>query len=127
MRAIIAGSRGFDDYDMLSRCCDREIIGDNIEVVVGGARGADTLGEKYAISKGYNLKKFVPNWNVYGKSAGYLRNEEMAKYASLSDNGILIIFWDGTSRGSSHMISLANKYKLKVRVIRYLDNQDILG
>jgi len=48
MKIIVAGSRGFNNYELLK---DRlnEIIGDNsnIEIVSGMARGADLLGVKY--------------------------------------------------------------------------------
>jgi hypothetical protein len=47
-----------------------------------------------------------------GKSAGYIRNDEMAQYADM-----LIAFWDGTSKGTKHMIDLANKRGIKVVVI----------
>ena len=64
------------------------------------------------------VKRFVPDWNTYGKSAGYRRNAEMAKYASEA-YGVLFAFWDGQSRGTKHMIDLANKYGLEVHVVNY--------
>jgi hypothetical protein len=45
--------------------------------------------------------------------AGPIRNGEMAKYADA-----LIVFWDGKSRGTKNMIDLAERYGLKVRVVR---------
>ena len=86
-----------------------------VEIVSGTAAGADTLGERYAQEKGYEVKKFPAQWDLYGKSAGYKRNQQMAEYA----DG-LIAFWDGKSKGTKHMIDIANKMGLKVRVIRYL-------
>lgn len=38
----------------------------------------------------------------------------MAKYADA-----LIAFWDGKSKGTKHMIDLAKRYGLKVKVIIY--------
>lgn len=32
---------------------------------------------------------------------------------------MLIAFWDGVSRGTKHMIDLANKYGLEVHVVNY--------
>jgi len=58
------------------------------------------------------------DWDKYGKSAGYKRNEEMAIY-SKEDNGVLIAFWDEVSKGTKHMIDLANKHGLKVFVVKY--------
>jgi hypothetical protein len=87
----------------------------DVEIVSGTAAGADTLGERYAQEKGYEVKKFPAQWDLYGKSAGYKRNQQMAEYA----DG-LIAFWDGKSRGTKHMIDIATNKGLKVRVIRYL-------
>ena len=85
----------------------------DIEIVSGTAKGADQLGEKYAKEKGYPVKQFPADWSK-GKSAGYVRNEEMAKYADA-----LIAFWNGLSKGTGHMIDLAKKYKLKIRICNY--------
>jgi len=70
--------------------------------------------KKYANERGYPIKQFPADWNKYGKSAGYKRNEEMAKYADA-----LIAFWDGKSKGTKHMIDLAKRYGLKVKVVIY--------
>jgi hypothetical protein len=125
IKIIIAGSKTFNDFSYLeNRLLDiaRGLIKDgykthnNIEIISGTARGADKLGENLAELYDLKLSKFPANWDLYGKSAGYIRNEEMAKYAK-EDNGILIAFWDGESKGTSHMIDLAIKHTLKVRVV----------
>ena len=113
MKIIIAGSRNFNDYNLLKSSCDNLLTKfTNIEIVSGTARGADKLGERYAREKGYDIKEFPANWDKFGKSAGYIRNDEMAQYSDM-----LIAFWDGTSRGTKHMIDLANKRGIKVIVI----------
>ena len=78
------------------------------------ASGADSLAIKYAEEKGYKVKEFPADWDWHGKSAGYIRNKQMAQYATH-----LIAFWDGYSKGTKHMIDLARKEGLKVRVIMY--------
>jgi hypothetical protein len=117
IRVIIAGGRDFNDYDLLERKCDLLLFNHasmNIEIVSGAAKGADYEGEMYARKKGLKLKKFPADWDKYGKSAGYKRNQQMADYATH-----LIAFWDGTSRGTKNMIDIATQQKLKVRVIKY--------
>ena len=49
-RIIIAGGRDFSDYNLLSTTMDYLLsrVNDEIIVVCGKARGADTLGELYA-------------------------------------------------------------------------------
>jgi hypothetical protein len=84
----------------------------DIEVVSGCARGADQLGERWADERGYPVKRFPADWHKHGKRAGYLRNEEMAGYATH-----LVAFWDGRSRGTKHMIDLG--HNLQTRVVRF--------
>lgn len=117
-RTIIAGSREFDDYTLLKNTMDKLLsnIKDNIIIVCGKARGADTLGERYAKEKGYEINYYPANWDLYGKRAGYIRNEQMAQNADA-----LVAFWDGKSKGTKHMITLAHKYNLNVRV-KYYNN-----
>jgi hypothetical protein len=129
MRVIITGGRDFNDYELLSNKCIEIKVAchihgltngslDDIEIVCGKARGADTLGEQFAKRQGYKIKYFPANWDLYGKIAGYIRNEQMALYAK-EDNGVLIAFWDQKSKGTKHMIDLANKHGLKVFVVNY--------
>lgn len=114
-KVIIAGSRSFNDFELLVAKCDKLLSAKTEgEVVSGTARGTDQLGENYAKERGFPIKKFPANWEKYGKIAGYKRNEEMADYADA-----LIAFWDGLSPGTKHMISTAEKKGLKVRVFRY--------
>ena len=61
-----------------------------------------------------DLRIFIPQWDKYGKKAGYLRNVEMAENANA-----LIAFWDGKSKGTKHMIDIATERNLPIRVIRY--------
>ncbi len=115
MKVIVAGSRGFNNYDLLKETLDdlRKYIED-ISIVSGTARGADLLGERYANENGLKIHRFKPDWSV-GKKAGYLRNKEMAEFADA-----LVAFWDGDSRGTKHMIDLAKNKKLKVKIVRYV-------
>jgi hypothetical protein len=125
-KVIIAGSRSFRDYDRLKKVVDFTLFDKaDIEIVsgcqvtkdkdTGELYGADYLGEKYAVEKGYSIKKFHPEWKKYGKAAGPIRNEEMAKYA----DGC-ICFWDGKSAGTKNMIELAGKkYGLRIKVIKF--------
>ncbi len=115
-RLIIAGGRDFDNYEALEKAVDYLLsnISDEIVIVCGKARGADTLGERYAKEHGYKVLYFPADWDGLGRRAGIVRNEEMAQNADA-----LVAFWDGESRGTKNMIETAQKYKLLVRVKRY--------
>ena len=116
MRLIIAGGREFNDYELLKDKVDYFLskYNETIEIVSGKARGADSLGERYAKEHGYKIKEFPADWDTHKKAAGYIRNQEMANYATHC-----ICFWDGESKGTEHMINIAKKEKLSLRVIRY--------
>lgn len=115
-RVIIAGGRDFNDYQTLKATMDKLLcnITDEVVVICGQARGADTLGEQYAKEKGFTIDYYPAQWKPYGKRAGYLRNEQMAQVADA-----LVAFWDGESRGTKSMIELAKQYGLRVRIKRY--------
>ena len=114
-RLIIAGGRDFNDYEALKNYVDFKLsrTEDEIQIISGGARGADLLGERYAAERGYLLRRFPADWKQYGKSAGVRRNREMAKNADA-----LIAFWDKSSRGTKNMIDEARDAGLIV-CIRY--------
>ena len=128
MKVIIAGGRDFQSYatlkgsfyeflkeqkeDFLDKSLSDTLS--DIEIVSGCARGADSVGELFASRRGLPIKRFPADWKQHGKSAGYLRNKEMAEYA----NGLLA-FWDGKSRGTKHMIDTAKKKGLDVKVVMY--------
>lgn len=114
-KVIIAGGRDFDDYNYLCAICDLYLSDyDSIEIVSGTARGADSLGEKYACAKGYSIQRFPADWNTWGKRTGYIRNSQMATYSD-----VLIAFWDGKSRGTKNMIDIAQRLGLKVIILPY--------
>jgi hypothetical protein len=117
MRIIIAGSRSFDDYYYLRRKCLSAIESlcysskpSDYEIISGGAQGADRMGQSFANEFKIPLKIMNADWNKYGKSAGYIRNQEMSDYAKQDpDMGVLIAFWDEKSKGTKHMIDIAKK------------------
>ena len=115
-RVIVAGGRDFGDFELLYRKLDTYLANKlpEVTIVSGMARGADTLGVRYAQDRGLDVAKFPAEWERYGKSAGYIRNQEMAKEADA-----LIAFWDGRSRGTKHMIDIATERGLLVKVVRY--------
>lgn len=69
-RVIIAGGRDFKDYDLLVKTMNHLLsnIKDDITVVCGKARGADTLGEQYAKEYGYSVQYFPADWDRYGNN-----------------------------------------------------------
>ena len=117
-KIIIAGTRTFKDYQLLKNVVNHSKF-KNIDVILsGGARGADSLGERYALENNVRLDVHHALWEKYGKSAGYRRNEEMTQNATGA-----IIFWDGRSKGTEHMINLARTYNLDGFYYNYVEKR----
>lgn len=113
MRVIIAGSRECQDYSLVLdaiKASNFEIT----QVVSGGARGVDKLGEQWALEQDVSVRVFPANWDKFSNSAGPIRNSQMADYANA-----LIAIWDGKSKGTSDMIKKATKLGLKVYVHQF--------
>lgn len=103
MKCIIAGSRSVNRLSEVERAVHESGWADDIlEVVSGGASGADLLGEMWATERNRSITRFhvtESEWKIHGRAAGPIRNRRMAEYADRA-----VIVWDGKSRGSKNMI-----------------------
>lgn len=116
---IIAGGRDFNNYLVAYSVIDRIVVeilenGDNLVIIEGGAKGADRIGREYAQEHGIPFITKEADWFTYGRAAGPIRNEIMAKMGT-----DLIAFWDGQSRGTKHMIKTAESANLNVHIHYY--------
>lgn len=114
MNIVISGSRSFDDYKYFHSVMKEYLTNRNKEdivIVAGAARGADTMAKNYASKYGYEFYEIPADWNLKGKAAGIIRNVQMAEIADE-----IIAFWDGRSKGTAHMIGEALKRKIKLKV-----------
>jgi hypothetical protein len=118
MRLIIAGSRTCTGPENYQRLLNAVLAGGRPdEIISGGAKGPDRMGEEIAQAYGIPVKQFIPDWDGKGKGAGFLRNGDMAVYASEVEGGRLVALWDGQSRGTAQMIDVARNYGLDVVVV----------
>jgi hypothetical protein len=119
LNICVNGSRGFNDLDCMDRHLRYHILEgteNNYRLIVGGAKGADTLAREWAIKNGVEFLEMPADWNKFGKSAGYRRNVEMINISQM-----LISFWDDQSKGTKHTIDYATEKGVKTQVIHYLD------
>jgi hypothetical protein len=114
-KVIVAGGKDFNNYQLLKKTLDKLLsLKSDVEIVSGMASGADSLAVKYAKETGLTITKFPVMWKTDCSSAGFKRNKVMALYANAC-----VCFWDGTSRGTAHMIETARKFRLQLRTIKY--------
>ena len=113
---MVAGSRDFNDYNLakihINACISRIREQYTLVFVSGGCRGADMLGERFAKENGFQIERYTADWDTYGKSAGPIRNKQMAEIADY-----VICFWDGKSQGTKSMVDFAKKLNKTVKII----------
>jgi uncharacterized phage-like protein YoqJ len=86
----------------------------NLIVVHGGAIGFDTQVSKVAKRLGIKEEVHKPDWNTFGKSAGYRRNKTI-----VDSSDTLVVLWDRRTKGGTFQ---ALNYALeKDKTIYYLD------
>lgn len=119
MKLIVAGGRDFTDSSRMDAELKNLVLNgtipDDAELVCGMARGADITASHlwYFVYKN-PIHNFPADWKAEPRRAGYIRNEEIAEFADF-----LVAFWDGTSRGTKHMIETMKAKGKPVIVIRY--------
>lgn len=105
---IVAGSRSFNDYDLFSAILAETAdtySGVRFAFITGKASaGPDDMIIRWCIENGHKWAEFPADWDTHGKSAGYIRNTEMATYGNR-----LLVFWDTVSKGTKHMIDIAEE------------------
>jgi len=107
MKVLVCGGRDFADYAYL--CSILSAI--KIEVLVaGGCRGADLLARKYAFAEKIPYVEYPAEWDRYGKSAGFRRNEDMAR----REKPDLVVAFKG-GNGTAHMKTIAKQYGIAVQ------------
>ena len=102
-RVIVAGSRGFTDYELMSRELDK-LFWDSCEFEDRDIKVVSGMTIRYADERKLTKILFPANWKSYHRIAGFLRNEDMLSVATH-----LVVFWDGKSNGTRHMIEIAKK------------------
>lgn len=121
-KLIVAGGRTYDDRTEMDVCIREtlaELPDDYVVTIVSGmANGADMLAYEWAKANGCKVISMPAKWKELGKRAGYVRNVDMA---AIADG--LLAFWDGKSKGTQHMITIAKTSPALpyIRVVHYGD------
>ncbi len=106
MKVAIIGSRGLQVNNL------EKYLPSNIsEIVLGGAKGIDCCAAKFAKENKIKLTEFLPEYEIYGRSAPLKRNLQIIDYAD-----IVLAFWDGSSRGTKFVIDNCKRKNKKVKI-----------
>ena len=74
--------------------------------------GVDLCAAEYAKKHKLKLTEFLPQYELYGRAAPIVRNKNIVDY---SDK--VIIFWNGSSRGTQSVIKYAKKIGKPLEVV----------
>ena len=122
MRILVTGGRSWSDYwtindAILDASCWQDICwfddfdSKSITVIHGNARGADTLAGQVAETHGMSVEVHPARWDIYGRGAGPIRNQEMVD----SGADICLAFLMPGSVGTADCVKRAEKAGIEVR------------
>ena len=123
MKILVCGGRDFTDKKLLYNTLDDLATKHNLwappedgntlplrmEIISGGAKGADTLAIDYAIINWCRFKEYKADWKKYRKAAGPIRNQQMLDEGKPD----LVIAFPG-GRGTADMCNRAEKAGVEV-------------
>lgn len=87
-------------------------------IVTGGATGLDSLAHKYAEEMGFKTEVYPADWEQHGRSAGPIRNRQMAELEGVS----MVIAFEGGA-GTENMVRTAHKLEIPVLEVNNEDSQ----
>lgn len=113
MKIAVIGSRGFNNVKLLEEKLDTfkyQIV----ELISGGAQGADTLAEAWALANNVPVKLYKPDWKRFGRAAGIKRNKQIIESCNYC-----IAFWDGKSKGTASSLKFCEKLNKPFEIVVY--------
>jgi hypothetical protein len=109
-RILICGSRDFNDENAIAKVIIKYQAGDIL--ICGMAKGADSIAFELGKLRGMEVMEFPANWDLYGRAAGPIRNQQMLDkgkpekvYAFYSDKE--------KSKGTKDMVKRSRKAGVK--------------
>ena len=111
-QVLVCGSRGWKNAQRVRDTLARLASESPIEVMHGGAEGADIAAYWTCLELGITARSFLPDYKTHGKSAPHVRNDRMLDRA-----GLVVAFWDGQSRGTKSVIAKAKRRGIPVLIV----------
>lgn len=111
-RVLVAGSHGVRDYSLVDERLDALMCRlDAPEILSTGNRGASQLGERYAVERELELRRFPAPWHRFKSDAEEIRNDRLAWEATH-----LVAFWDTVSSETKHLLGVCERSRIPTRV-----------
>lgn len=127
-RIAIIGSRTFNDYENLQCFMDEvlekhNLTTEDIVIVSGGAKGADSLGKRYSEDYMTDYVEYEANWKDLSHPDAIIRTNSYGKYDAkagirrntliIEDADIVVAFHNG-SKGTADSLNKARKLNKRI-------------
>lgn len=124
MKVLVCGGRDYKDRDKVHNTlydlCDKHGLWSEpdeygnrlpgpITIIHGGAKGADSWADDWAVVNWTGLWEFKADWDKHGKAAGFIRNKQMLEEGKPD----LVVAFPG-GKGTAMMVDLAKKAGVEV-------------
>jgi hypothetical protein len=123
VKVLVTGSREFYDYHMIYTALDEVYVSrpmSGMIVIHGAAKGADTIADKWAVTRpDVSVVRVPADWDNDGLKAGPIRNRRMLE---LNPDVVLAFFQPGAKNiGTSQMANMAKNDGFEVREFHATD------
>ena len=119
-RILVCGGRDYADAAKVCATLDNIVAniasmaaGQNIRLIHGAARGADSLAAAWASSRGLAATAYPAKWDIHGRSAGFVRNTQMLEEGQPH----LVVAFPGGA-GTAMMIRIARNAGVTVKEVK---------
>ena len=109
MRILVCGGRAYNNKAILNTVL---AAAEPTLIITGMASGADSLAWAWAKENHIPTKEYPAKWELFGKSAGFKRNQQMLDEGKPD----LVIAFPG-GNGTAHMIRIAKATNIPVTII----------
>lgn len=115
----VVGSRGWPFPERVTDVLDQllRLHGVDLRIVSGGARGVDRMAQEWAFQKNVPCIVHRPDWDLWGRSAGFVRNQYI-----IDDADECYAFQLNKSRGTQDSINKARQKGIPCHVVEALSD-----
>lgn len=117
MIILVCGGRDFSNRTGAYKVLD--LVHKNMDVslvIHGDAHGADRIERDWALLNSIEHRPYPADWDKFGKSAGFRRNQIMAYDLKIHKDGgeeVLVVAFPG-GKGTAHMVNIARSLDLPI-------------
>lgn len=121
MKVLVCGARDWSNWERIKWRLSQ--LPEGTEIIEGGAPGADLMSARFAKERGWKITQLDAQWNLYGRSAGPIRNRLMLDLCP----ELVVAFHNDlrVSKGTKDTVTEARRRKIPVEVVTELETYGV--